>query len=325
VRLGQSYFESFSAEAFDVTSLYGQAEDDWLDFKESATPNGELTNDDKNNLAEALSGFANSDGGVILWGVSCKQRGKEDVADAAPGIPNAETFMRRMITASSTLTDPPVLGIQHRVLQNSTKEARKLVATYVPAADSGLHRAKREKMHSFFYRAGDNFLVMPTYLVAEKFARRTPARLAARVRARRTGSSGTAYSYRLSIEIVNESNACAFKPAVKVEVSRIISESSWEESVPNPFKRRHRWNDGQQTCFVTAPTETVYPHEYAEATALRFPWTFHPVTPFQDLVLTIDLMQDGPTFRSEIIFTEADFRGLESKQVEELMLQPTAD
>ena len=72
---GESAINEFIAEA--------ASEELFLDFKRSAN-NGDgprIHQDDRNNLAKAVSGFGNSEGGTIVWGVECsptKSRG--DVA-----------------------------------------------------------------------------------------------------------------------------------------------------------------------------------------------------------------------------------------------------
>src|SRR5262245_44980091 len=59
------------------------SEELFLDFKRSAD-NGtgaRLHQDDRNNLAKAISGFGNSEGGVIVWGIDCSRDPKKgDVA-----------------------------------------------------------------------------------------------------------------------------------------------------------------------------------------------------------------------------------------------------
>ena len=50
-----------------------EAESLFIDFKRSAT-NGKgkrLHQNDRSNLAKAISGFGNSEGGLIVWGVDC--------------------------------------------------------------------------------------------------------------------------------------------------------------------------------------------------------------------------------------------------------------
>ena len=45
-------------------------EDLHLDFKRKTNPeHGHPDDNDKKNLSKALSGFANSDGGLIVWGI----------------------------------------------------------------------------------------------------------------------------------------------------------------------------------------------------------------------------------------------------------------
>lgn len=54
----------------DKFILDREVENLFLDFKRSAT-NGagsKLHRDDRKNLAKAISGFGNSEGGIIVWG-----------------------------------------------------------------------------------------------------------------------------------------------------------------------------------------------------------------------------------------------------------------
>jgi hypothetical protein len=62
-----------------------QSEELFLDFKRSADHGAgtRLHVNDRNNLAKAISGFGNSEGGVIVWGVDCRDiAGTGDVARA---------------------------------------------------------------------------------------------------------------------------------------------------------------------------------------------------------------------------------------------------
>jgi hypothetical protein len=64
--------------AIDELFYDRQSEELFLDFKRSA--NGgkgqRLHQDDRKNLAKAISGFGNSEGGVIVWGVDCRDNGQ---------------------------------------------------------------------------------------------------------------------------------------------------------------------------------------------------------------------------------------------------------
>jgi hypothetical protein len=63
---GEQLIDEFIAE--------GHTEDLFLDYKRSTDCGGSrhLHANDWNNLAKAISGFGNSEGGVVLWGVDCR-------------------------------------------------------------------------------------------------------------------------------------------------------------------------------------------------------------------------------------------------------------
>ena len=54
----------------------------FLDYKRSSTPlpGARLSDDDRKNLAKAIAGFGNSEGGVIVWGVDCRQTPDGDIS-----------------------------------------------------------------------------------------------------------------------------------------------------------------------------------------------------------------------------------------------------
>jgi hypothetical protein len=63
----------------------------FLDYKRSSTvlPTRKLAEDDRKNFAKAVGGFANSEGGVIVWGVDCRQTDRGDVSFGSKGGPGA--------------------------------------------------------------------------------------------------------------------------------------------------------------------------------------------------------------------------------------------
>jgi Putative DNA-binding domain len=59
----------------------------FLDYKQSSTtlPSRKLSDEDKKNLAKAIAGFANSEGGLIVWGVDCRHTKHGDVPTGIRG------------------------------------------------------------------------------------------------------------------------------------------------------------------------------------------------------------------------------------------------
>ncbi len=90
------YFKSIDATEIERYIFEGQEENVSIEFK---TVNHPFYNDnnkeyDKKNLSEALSGFANSNGGIIIWGVSAKKNSKgQDVAHALTPIDELTKFL----------------------------------------------------------------------------------------------------------------------------------------------------------------------------------------------------------------------------------------
>lgn len=93
-----------------------QEENVHLDFKtvKSASLRSE---DDRRNLYKALSGFANSSGGIVVWGVDARKG--EDAIDCAqtlvPIDPVAE-LVSRLNELTGQCVNPVVEGVQHRAV-----------------------------------------------------------------------------------------------------------------------------------------------------------------------------------------------------------------
>jgi hypothetical protein len=89
----------------------------FLDFKRSADEGRSvvLHQNDRNNLAKAISRFGNSSGGIIIWGIDCSRdldgadvaRAKHPVANVARFLGNLQGAVQdvqfRRITKSNTM------------------------------------------------------------------------------------------------------------------------------------------------------------------------------------------------------------------------------
>src|SRR3989304_5638338 len=82
-------------KALDELILTQQSEELFLDFKRSANNGNSTILDDKdrNHLAKAISGFGNSEGGVVVWGIECR-RGTDgaDLPKAKFPVKNTKRF-----------------------------------------------------------------------------------------------------------------------------------------------------------------------------------------------------------------------------------------
>jgi hypothetical protein len=97
--------QSASAETvIDELILDRQSEELWLDFKRVATKPADtkLHANDRKNLARAISGFGNSVGGIILWGIECADRSDKGDVASAEGLSSEELAGRRNVSVFDT-------------------------------------------------------------------------------------------------------------------------------------------------------------------------------------------------------------------------------
>ena len=157
--------------------LTRKAEELFLDFKRSAdNGSGQRLNDnDRNNLAKAISGFGNSEGGVIVWGIDCS-RGFDgsDVATAEHPITNVRRFVSWLQGVISGCTVPPHTGVQNHPVEIDGKGSG-FVVTYIPKSDHAPHQEIRTRR--YYIRAGSDFVPIPHDVLAGMFGKRPQPKL----------------------------------------------------------------------------------------------------------------------------------------------------
>ena len=121
-------------------------EAEWIDYKSGFDQKA------KEHWSKALSGFANSGGGILLWGIQTKTRDKYDVPDAIVLVVNAKELAGKLETWKSTLVDPPVLGTDVRSIAG--KDGKGFVVAYIPESSLKPHQAKAEECHGQYYIRG---------------------------------------------------------------------------------------------------------------------------------------------------------------------------
>lgn len=168
-------FEKIKSEgksAIEEFILTRKAEELFLDFKRSAdNGNGPRLNQiDRNSLAKSISGFGNSEGGIIIWGVDCSEDfDGADVAKAERPITNVKRFVSWLEGAISGCTIPPHTGVQNHPLETDTG-GNGFVVTYIPKSESTPHQ--EIKSRRYYIRAGSDFFPTPHDVLAGMFGRR---------------------------------------------------------------------------------------------------------------------------------------------------------
>src|SRR5689334_7016443 len=129
-------FDALDLEAIRSMIANRQEEHLTLDFKtvKHASLNSD---DDKRSLAIALSGFANSSGGLIIWGVTTTKRDNVDSADGEQLIAPLNGFLSRLNSLTGEGVTPLADGIVHKAIHSGENVG--FAATLVPESLGGPH------------------------------------------------------------------------------------------------------------------------------------------------------------------------------------------
>ena len=162
--------------AIDQLIQARESEAYFLDFKRSSNNGGGpgLSPNDRKNLAKAISGFGNSEGGVIVWGVDCAQiAGQGDVAQAKLPLPDAAAFRSRLEGIVSGCTVPG----HERVVSHAIASAgtQGYVVTFIPKSARAPHQTIPDLR--YFMRAGSAFAPVPHGVLEGMFGRRPQPRV----------------------------------------------------------------------------------------------------------------------------------------------------
>ncbi len=184
------------------------------DFKEkSDRRNSLLLDSDKKNLSKAISGFANSGGGVLIWGV-------DDNGGAKP-IADAQAFLNTLLQLSFQVTEPSVIGIDGAVIAADSSATEGFVLLYIPESDSGPHRAVLsipEINGHYFVRSGSSFPKASHVQLEDMFGRRPKPKLSCRFELG-CHVTNSKYDLRAKVQIANEGRGLAKYPYIELSVN----------------------------------------------------------------------------------------------------------
>lgn len=147
----------------------------FLDFKRSGDDGApdRLHASDRKNLAKAIGGLANSEGGVIVWGVECRPLPEiGDVAQSKHPLVDAPRFVSLLEGAVSGCTVPPHSGVRSAAILQSSRSTG-FVATLIPKSVAAPHQTVSPQQ--FYVRAGSDFVPAPYGVLQGMFGRRPHA------------------------------------------------------------------------------------------------------------------------------------------------------
>ena len=250
--------EARGASYLDELISTSKSEEAFLDFKRSADhgKGPHFADGDRANLCKAISGFANSDGGVIVWGVATSGRAAADTASGKSPLADCARFASQIDAAVSGCTVPPVIGVRS-VAMPEGDAGQGFVATLVPASERPPHQDALTA--KYYIRAGSSFQPATHGILASLFALRAHP--------------------ELKVNFFPRSNAGSLVVEVRIEnVGRGVAQGAYlllshlanipASSAPmETFTRKYSvpgWN-----AFVSNMQELIYPGVPLHFTALE--------------------------------------------------------
>lgn len=127
-----------------------------------------LFDSDKKNFSKALSGFGNSEGGIIIWGIEASGS-YDDFAKAIKPINGVENFKSLLESFISLLTLPVHKTVENFIVKKSDSANEGLVITIIPKGNDRPYQNISD--YKYYMRAGDSFMPIPHGVLQGMFGR----------------------------------------------------------------------------------------------------------------------------------------------------------
>lgn len=252
----QDIFEQLmagGAESVKDAIKRNQWEGLYIDFKESkdgGVPSERLTRHGREILGKSISAFANTSGGVLVWGIEAKNN--KDVSDSP--IPNVARFVQDLNSATASATDPHVEGVVSEpiFLEDQTTG---YAVTYIPESKYKPHQCvTSDGVTNYWMRSGESVKPLPHPMVRALFAERESPKLSVMTtRATKVvQASHHPQKAKFSILIKNEGNQLATNVAISLR-SRDIYFLQFVSDPPNILPIESHSENGNRSIFVLIP------------------------------------------------------------------------
>jgi len=162
-------FAKLTLEYVETELLGREFENNVLECKEKAHPEkGQTDQQDETHFGKALSGFANTCGGVLVFGLRARKNGDVDEIQSIEPISELKAFESRLREIESRIVERPVAAIDYRPIE--TEPGRGMLAVHIPESNWLPHRSTKDS--KFYVRAGGTFQPIDVPLVEDLFFRR---------------------------------------------------------------------------------------------------------------------------------------------------------
>jgi predicted HTH transcriptional regulator len=151
----------------------GHGESLYFDCKGKTDPKkSKLDREDRKNLGKALSAFANSDGGLLLWGVDARDKNGVDCLVGKKPIVQIAAFRSSVEHAIADVISPPIPGLEFHEIPCSQAEGAGYLAISVSSSERRPHMSRDNTAPGFYSRSGHKSVLMEPFQVRDQMLRR---------------------------------------------------------------------------------------------------------------------------------------------------------
>lgn len=208
-----------------------------------------LTTDDRRNLGRTLSAFANSAGGLLIFGADARTKveGVDCLSELTP-IPNIARFATEARVLSGQYLMPRHPGIAQATIPTDEGDDAGYLAIYVERSERRPHMSMAPEDRRYHKRAGDSTFVMEHYDVEDAFNRISAPSISfeARIDEVRHGM-GDSFNIFVSLALRNTGESLVRHPYIAITGSNgtVYGQGGYEAS---KYPRWKHTNDapGQQ-------------------------------------------------------------------------------
>lgn len=258
-------------------------EDLHLDFKR--LNDSEMTKDDRKTFAKALSGYANADGGIIVWGIDAPN----SRAYSKIPIPRLQRALAKLNEFTGNLVNPSVDGVIHIPIDCGKDSG--FVKTLIPSSDSTPHMAKGGE-DRYYKRSGDSFRKLEHFDVEDMFGRRAKPvlSLSYRVDNARTGS-GVVF---LILGLRNDGKGSAKSPYLSIKPTGCqIYDYGLDGNQNEGLPRLTTARDSQWTSWGGDGDKVIHPGINMDILALKVTLDLAAQPNFASLIVEYKMATDG--------------------------------
>ena len=189
----------------------------YLEFKQKEKrDNSGMTDNDKKRLGEALSGFSNSDGGVLILGVETKKHAHVDVAHRCCPIAEIASFENYVKSLVPGYTSPENRSVYIRSVASLENSGSGYLVVVVPKGVNRPYMSNAVGHKKYFRKTSDGILPLEHYEVIDLTRVEHSPVLQLVTSVRYLGGKGLASNFAVRVFLRNDGVVLADRPYLRI-------------------------------------------------------------------------------------------------------------